>query len=314
MFSSILRAGAAAAGLESQRTTTATREQQIAKLAVEVCQRMTTAERESKDQNETCLGLYGNFFLSILGLAEAAARLTIHFIIVLLFFLGYYIILCLSCGKAESGIAMRHQMSRVSLYSGLVAATLGNILMPWRPTLYLFHTPSSLSRPHVPNMQHEKGVPSSLDIENCMIDACCCCCNMCGCKRGQCLCCGTVAESILPPYKMAQSALFVVGCCTGCGCYQCTGEPALTNRINELNTEVEQESRDATSAFYQRLYNVPSWEVLVSSRFGGSAVVQGQVQQPPVQQYMQQNMVPPAQVNYSQTPVVVAQPVYSSSK
>jgi hypothetical protein len=28
--------------------------------------------------------------------------------------------------------------------------------------------------------------------------------NMCGCKRGQCSCCGTVAESVLPPYKMAQ--------------------------------------------------------------------------------------------------------------
>jgi hypothetical protein len=126
MFSSILRAGVAAAGLEPQRTSQS-REQKVAKLAVEVSQRMAAAEKESRDQNETCLGLYGNFFLSILALAESAVRLLIHFFIVLVFFFGYYIILCLSCGKAESGNSMRHQMSRISMYSGLLAAMLGNI-------------------------------------------------------------------------------------------------------------------------------------------------------------------------------------------
>ena len=126
MFSSILRAGAAAAGLEPAKRTLS-RDQQIAKLAVEVCQKMTTIEKSKKEESETCLGLYGNFFLSIFGLAESAVRLVIHFSIVVIFFFGYYIILCLSCGKAESGIAMRHQMSRVSMYSGLMTAMLGNI-------------------------------------------------------------------------------------------------------------------------------------------------------------------------------------------
>jgi hypothetical protein len=126
MFNSILRAGVAAAGLEA-RNVSETREQKIAKLAVEVCQRMSKSEKENRDQSETCLGLYGNFFLSILGLAESAARLLIHFFIVLVFFFGYYVILCLSCGKAESGNSMRHQMSRISMYSGLLAAMLGNI-------------------------------------------------------------------------------------------------------------------------------------------------------------------------------------------
>lgn len=162
MFNSVLRAGAAAAGLETRKSETI--EQKIAKLAVEVSQRMSAAEKQNRDQNETCMGLYGNFFLSILGLAESAVRLVVHFFIVLVFFFGYYIILCLSCGKAESGNSMRHQMSRVSMYSGLLAAMLGNIrklcvvtdgfmvtfrpvaVMPWRPTLYLFHTPSTLSR------------------------------------------------------------------------------------------------------------------------------------------------------------------------
>jgi hypothetical protein len=125
MFNTILRAGVAAAGLEVKRTET--REQQIAKLAVEVSQRMAAAEKQNRDQNETCLGLYGNFFLSILGLAESAVRLVLHFFVVLVFFFGYYIILCLSCGKAESGNSMRHQMSRISMYSGLLAAMLGNI-------------------------------------------------------------------------------------------------------------------------------------------------------------------------------------------
>jgi hypothetical protein len=126
MFNSILRGAAAAAGLEAPRASES-REHKIAKLAVDVNQQMAIVEKDSKKANETCLGLYGNFFLSILALAESAARLLIHFFIVLMFFLGYYIILCLSCGKAESGNAMRHQMTRISMYSGLVAAMLGNI-------------------------------------------------------------------------------------------------------------------------------------------------------------------------------------------
>lgn len=125
LFNSILRAGAAAAGLEVKRTET--QAQQIAKLAVEVSQRMTATEKANRDKSETCLGLYANFFVSILGLAESAFRLVAHFVVVLIFFLGYYIILCLSCGKAESGKSMRHQMSRISMYSGLLAACLGNI-------------------------------------------------------------------------------------------------------------------------------------------------------------------------------------------
>lgn len=308
MFKSILRAGAAAAGLEAPRRTESN-EQKIAKLAVEVSQRMAAAEKQSRDQNETCLGLYGNFFLSILGLAESAVRLAVHFLVVLLFFFGYYIILCLSCGKAESGASMRHQMSRVSMYSGLLAAMLGNIVMPWRPTLYLFHTPSTLSRPRVPRMMDEKGLPSSLDIENCCVEACCCFCNVCGCRRGQCSCCGDVAESALPPYKMAQSALFVVGCCNGCGAYQCTGGSALSSRMDELNTQTARDSAAATTAFYNKVYSVSSWDELVGSKFGGAATQQQYAQQPPQQQYMQQQHIPPAQVAYAPVQVAVAHPV-----
>ena len=131
----MLRAGAAAAGLEVNNRSES-KEQKIAKLGVEVSQRMNAAEKAKRDENETCCGLYGNFFLSILALAESAVRLLIHFFIVLIFFFGYYIILCLSCGKSEAGNAMVHQMTRVSMYSGLLAAMLGNI-REFHPFYYL---------------------------------------------------------------------------------------------------------------------------------------------------------------------------------
>lgn len=309
MFSSILRAGAAAAGIDSPKHES--RERKVARLAVDVCQRMKAIEAENKRKNETCLGLYGNFFLSILGLFESTARFGVHLLIVLLFFFGYYIILCLSCGKAESGDAMRHQMSRVSLYSGLMMAMLGNILIPWKPTLYLFHTPAVLSRPNVPYMMEERGLPSSLDVENMCIDACCCCCNSCGCKKGHCACCGVVYESSLPPYKLAQSALFVVGCFSGCGCYQCTGGSALISRVDKLNEEVYKESATATSQFYQSQYKVASWEALVQSRLGSSpqpSAPQPNAPRAPTQQNMRQGQQQYAQV--PQPPIAVAQPIY----
>lgn len=308
MFKTIVRAGAAAAGLTDP--TKESTEKKIARLAVEVSQRMKATELSNRDNNETCIGLYCNFFLSIFALAESAVRLVVHLLVVPVFFFGFYIILCLSCGKAESGNVMRHQMSRISMYSGLVAAMLGNILIPWRPTLYLFHTPATLSRPSVPRMAEEKGVPSSLDIENFCVEACCCICNICGCKNGQCVCCGFVDESVLPPYKMAQSALFVVGGCSGCGFYQCTGGTALTRRLDALVSESARESAEATTQFYRANYNVASWDALVASRFGAS-----RQSGPPQQQYMQQHQVPAAQVHYSQQvqpPVVIAQPVYNS--
>jgi hypothetical protein len=107
---------------------------------------------------------------------------------------------------------------------------------------------------------------------------------------------------------------------------------------DELNVQTTNDSKAATTAFYQRvsiryyvyiicetvsfvsitfyillffvdnelgfqMYNVSSWDYLVGSRFGD--VPQGgqhhqQYSQPPQQQYMQQQQVPPVQVQYAQ--------------
>jgi hypothetical protein len=47
--------------------------------------------------------LYGHFFLSILALFECCFRFTFHIILFFMLLLGYYIWLCISCGKAEVG-------------------------------------------------------------------------------------------------------------------------------------------------------------------------------------------------------------------
>lgn len=48
--------------------------------------------------------LYFHFFLSILALLECCLRFALHIVLFFMFLLGYYIWLCVSCGKAEVGM------------------------------------------------------------------------------------------------------------------------------------------------------------------------------------------------------------------
>lgn len=88
---------------------------------------MKEIENNSKNNEITCISLYCHWFLSLIVLMEASIRLMIHLTIVLVFFICYYLIYCLSCGKANIGMMKGHQLSRCSLYSGLIFAMLGNI-------------------------------------------------------------------------------------------------------------------------------------------------------------------------------------------
>jgi hypothetical protein len=107
---------------------------------------MREVERQSKEREMTCISLYCHWFLSLLVLCECAARLMIHIFVVLIFFLTYYLVYCLSCGKANMGELKGHQLSRCSLYSGLLFAMFGNLVTPWNPAFYMFHLPTTLSR------------------------------------------------------------------------------------------------------------------------------------------------------------------------
>jgi hypothetical protein len=200
----------------------------------------------------TCISLYCHWFLSLLVLCECAARLMIHFFVVLIFFVGYYLVYCVSCGKANMGELKGHQLSRCSLYLGLLFAMCGNLVTPWNPAFYMFHLPTTLSRysslssfplsshliscgsPNIPRSANQLRDISALDIENFLInDVLCCCCNCCGCRHGHCACCGQPSEAILLPYKLAQVSLFTVGFCSGCGAYQWVGGEALHHRMGK---------------------------------------------------------------------------------
>jgi hypothetical protein len=104
-----------------------TPEQKTARLAGDVRRRMQQHESQVKTKEQTCIGLYAHWFLSLFALFECALRLMVHGLIVALWVVLYYIVYCVSCGKAEVNDVMTHQMSRCSLYSGLFFSMIGNL-------------------------------------------------------------------------------------------------------------------------------------------------------------------------------------------
>lgn len=242
-------------------------EQKRVQLAVQVRQRMNRADNVQKQSEQSCCDLYAHWFVSLLALCESAARLTVHSAIVGVVLILYYVIYCLSCGKVSVSNVMGHQMSRCSLYSGLLFAMLGNILVPWNPVLYVFHQSGTLSRPNVPgSLLHLQDIPSALDID------CWSCCICCGCRKGHCVCCGQPAESSLPPYKLAQISLLSVGFCSGCGWYQCVGGDSFHRKLDKAFSEVDVENAEATRAFYQQNYNCTSFDELFRRDVCGEVV------------------------------------------
>ena len=222
------------------------------RLAIQVRDKMASVEASNTEAEQTCFSLYAHFFISLLGLIEATVRLAFHVVVVCILYLGYYIVYCVSCGKAKLTDIFSHQQTRCSLYGGLVFAMLGNIFAPWKPPLYMYPRSSTLARPGSgtsgngngsgSGIHTVDGFHSSLDIESACATACCCCCNvLCDFKHGYCVCCGSPPESALPGYKLVQSSLSVVGCCRyGSGWYKCLGGEVALQKIHELQAEVSQ--------------------------------------------------------------------------
>lgn len=141
---------------------------------------------------------------------------------------------------------------------------LGNLIAPWDPVFYMFHLPTTLSRPNVPMTNIQLDDISSLDVENFIVnDVLCCCCNCCGCRSGHCACCGQPLEAILPSYKLAQVSLLTVGLSRGCGMYQWVGGDNLQQMIEMALREVERETESPTRAFYQQYYSCSSFDEFI---------------------------------------------------
>lgn len=105
------------------------------RLAHAVTTKMREVENQSRQHEMSCCALYCHWFLSLFALAEASIRLMLHLSIVLIFFLGYYVVYCLSCGKANVGMMKGHQLTRCSLYSGLMFAMIGNLSKSQKSTV-----------------------------------------------------------------------------------------------------------------------------------------------------------------------------------
>lgn len=244
-----------------------TNEQKIAKLAIQIRQQMLAEEKKQIEDEQTCIGLYSHWFYSLLALIESAFRLAFHIVVVTLLIIFRYVIYCVSCGKSDVNIALDHQMSRCSLYSGLFMAMIGNLVTPWKPSLYMYPKSSTLCKPIVRSGIHtQDNFTSTLDVESACANVCCCCCkSMCGFKNGFCPCCGNPPESALPAYKLVQVSLSTVGCCSeGTGWYKCVGGEEQTKKIMELQVEVSKETQEATKKFYCTNYEVSSFEELVA--------------------------------------------------
>jgi hypothetical protein len=293
-------------------------------LALNVRGVMKAEEDKATEEEQTCVALYAHWFVSLLGLAEGCARLLVHLFIVGLACLLYYAVYCLSCGKTSLNVTLAFQMSRCSLYAGLVMAMLGNLCTPWKPPLYMYPRKTTLARPVPAGIHAADGFNSALDVESACASFCCCCCNaVCGLNKGYCVCCGIPPESALPPYKLVQVSLSSVGCCrAGTGCYKCLGGPEADAKIKEQQEEVARETADATRQFYLRHYDCASFEELVEREvFGrGRPAPAQQMQKPHVAAGMMPMGVssaaapsaPSAPVVYAQAyavPVQQAQPV-----
>jgi hypothetical protein len=91
---------------------------------------MAFKEVEARRNNRPSVcGLYLHFFLSLLALMECSLRLLIHFFMLLVMGLLYYIVYCVSCGEwvTYSNACVAHHSSMYGLYSGLLCGIIGNL-------------------------------------------------------------------------------------------------------------------------------------------------------------------------------------------
>ena len=96
----------------------------------EVCAKMTARENANRHANRMSVcGLYAHFFLSLFAVMECSFHLMIHLFLLVIMGLGYYVILCVSCGEwsAYSLGCFAQHTTMYGLYSGLLCGLLANI-------------------------------------------------------------------------------------------------------------------------------------------------------------------------------------------
>lgn len=275
---------------------------QIKSIGSEVCAKMTAKENANRNANRLSVcGMYAHFFLSLVAVLECIVHLMIHLLLLAIMGLGYYIILCVSCGEwsAYSLGCLAHHTSMYGLYSGLLCGLLANIFRPWSPPLVGFHFPgNTLCRPEVPGLIWTDGSGSN--------------------STGVCCFCLGSSNIYLPQYKIMQTFFFSFGgiyafrsmqtCCSSedeaCG---------YVELLQSLHREVMSENSVTTQTFYRQEYQCDSFDELIARRLsasetGGSGVG------PSLQQQINQQFasVAPTMIRLAQ-PAQQQQPVYAQA-
>ena len=95
---------------------------------------------ESRRRSEISVAaLYCHFFLSVFAMIECLLRIMLHCLVGFIGFLGFYVLLCLSCGKAKIGPLLAYQGQLAGNYLFFLWGVLGNLVVPWAPPLFAFH-------------------------------------------------------------------------------------------------------------------------------------------------------------------------------
>ena len=219
---------------------------------------------EFRKLSATVAGLYIHWFFSLLAFVECLLRLIIYGIVIFLWSLFIYLSCCLSCGKtinAPSEPVMMAAVARYSIYSAFICALISNLLCPFAPVLYFWKRRVVLVRP--PGMTRHKPL--------CHEDHACCTCNEFG--NGMFL-----ANGIdVPVWKMAEiylstvAVLHILG--GGCNAWSSLCEfkcwMATERYLSWAVSDIMQDMAADTAIFYDKQYNVTSFEAFLGARYGG---------------------------------------------
>lgn len=270
---------------------------QIMMLAQEVTQEMSKYERRlflEADQSN-CFALYGHWFLTILAIFETGARLMLHCMIAFFYFVTFYIVKCLSCGKvgflrSYESFGQFH-MRMTALYLGLLCVIPNNLCVPWNPPFYVFKRGPRLIRP--------PGAAAGADLGELLRNGCCA------------MCCASCLPSL--PLDPAHSLRFLLvsygggwahraclwgdaspATCLGCGA-------AYSVYLQRLRDEMQREADEDTRRFYSQSYSVESFDELVARRLQAQAPIPAQYA-PSAQYVPSAQYTPSAPPQYHQHP------------
>ena len=108
----------------------------ITQLVQTISSQMTQAEDAAYNHPSVC-ALYLHFILSFFGVIECALRLVFIVLFLSIWFVVYYIIQCVSCGKNQD-MSTSYYLTAFWLYIGILSGLVGNLIMPWAPGLYFW--------------------------------------------------------------------------------------------------------------------------------------------------------------------------------